>query len=119
MRFEFLASAPTFIFSLALAANLVAASLSLTASSELTKSLASGPRISLRAAVSNDSAAWTRASAASLGVANSFCLAVAVLVAAGFGSAASRKAVAKAETAIAKTSTEIFVEFITLALVLF
>ena len=73
-RFGFPLSFSMTIFSFALAANAVARFLSATGSLELTKSSPSGPRISLSAATSNDSAAAIKLSAASFGVANCFCL---------------------------------------------
>src|SRR6478672_4779800 len=87
-------------------------SLSLTGSSELIRSLLSGPRISLNAATSKTSAACTNASAASFGLLNSFCFGCEVLAAAVLGSAARKESVRQLETRIAATSKQVFEEFI-------
>src|SRR4029434_1416668 len=72
-RFGFFASVATEFFSFAFAANATARFLSPTESSELTRSVLSGPRISFMTGTSIDCAALIRLSAACCGVSNSFC----------------------------------------------
>ena len=111
-RFGFLESAPTAVFSFAFPANATALFLSATGSSELRMSLLSGPRISVKAAISNDSAAWRRLSAASFGVLNCFWFDCVGAGASFLASGAARNENATApDITIAQASKEILNEF--------
>src|SRR5229473_3626016 len=117
-RFGFFESIPSLFFSFALAANATARFLSATGSSELRISLLSGPRISVKAATSNDSAAWMRLSVASFGVLNCFCLDLEAAVAfcLVFSGAACNANPAEPNKTIAQATKEIFNGFMMLDL---
>ena len=73
MRLAFFGSATTECFSRPLRANAPALFLSWTLSSETTRSMPSGPRISVSSGTSKRAAAEMSASAAAFGVEKTFC----------------------------------------------